>query len=404
MSKPLPKHAIRQIAPLCTTLPEGYLKERCVDLHLHPPENPGERTVETLVNEMEIYLKKIPVIKVELSYPIAINPVSPLYWDFGDEKADEPNLLYDYVIGHRSVPISLEEVVGSRYVAVVIRYPAGGQWMEEAHLFDIGRTFYFMKPDFIKSSKDYESGRRTGKSRRLIKFSKGWVRLYLRVIRLNSRIEVNGLNVECRGEHYEEKIKLLELELRWIGHTHPARALASNYREMKRIERKLGRLDDKHLFAKIGYRLWIRGRTTQGVLVKNIVPPMRKELVFGHQVIRVEDDHGDIPGVKVYEGSAFRLEPFNHTVRGEIIVRNKDDLDEYRFEPTVFTVHRIEDWGLVHYILRPKEPIGRIVIESGHHYSEGFGRILVELRKNQLLVFSHSRPVYIEVFEVEVPE
>lgn len=353
----LPKHAVRQIAPLCTPLPEGYLKERCVELHLHPPENPDERAVETLVNEMEFYLKRIPVIKVELNYPIAINPVNPLYWDFSG--GEEPNLLYDYVIGHRSVPISLEELVGSKYIAVVLRFPLNGEWVETAGLVNIGRTLYFMKPDFIKASHDPESGRRTSKSRRLVKFSRGWVKLYLRVTRLNSR-----------GEHHEEKIKLLELELKWIGHTHPSRALASNYREVKRINKKLGKLDDKHMFAKLSYTLWIRGSSTkQGIVVKNIVPSLRKPLVFGHQVIKVEDDPGNIPvpGVKVYEGSAFRLEPFNHTVRGEIIVRNKGDLDKYRFEPTVFDVYRLEDREVVHYILRPNQPVGRVVIESGHH-------------------------------------
>ncbi|MEM4847067.1 MAG: hypothetical protein QW794_04850, partial [Thermosphaera sp.] len=75
-----------------------------------------------------------------------------------------------------------------------------------------------------------------------------------------------------------------------------------------------------------------------------------------------------------------------------------DDLDKYRFEPTVFTVHRIEDW-VVHYVIKPKQPNGRLVIESGHHHGEGWGRILIEVR-NQVLVFSHSRPVYIEVFDV----
>ncbi|MEM4847068.1 MAG: hypothetical protein QW794_04855, partial [Thermosphaera sp.] len=363
--KPLPKHAVQQLAPLCTPLPEGYLKERCIALHLQPPENLDERTLENFAKEAEFFFRGIPVIKVELNYPVVVNSYSPLYWDFSG--GEEPNLLYDYVIGHRSVPISLEEVVGSRYILVVIRFPLNGEWVETAGLVDIGRTLYFMKPDFIKASRDPESGRRTSKSRRLVKFSKGWVRLYLRVIRLNSRIEVNGLNVECRGEHHEEKIKLLELEVRWIGHAHPSRSVSTNYREILKVRKKLGKWDDKHLFARVGYRLWIRGANTrQGVLVKNIVPPMQKTLVFGHQVIRVEDDPGfSIPGERVYEGSSYRLTPFNHTVRGEIIVRNKDDLDKYRFEPTVFTVHRIEDW-VVHYVIKPKQPNGRLVIESGH--------------------------------------
>ncbi|MEM4618939.1 MAG: hypothetical protein QW607_01865 [Desulfurococcaceae archaeon] len=388
------------IVPFSKIIPDN---ERRDILRMMLDPNIREETLDRKSREILPYLEKVnpPIIKVEVpGYVIE----GRLWWEYEDEDEKEPNLLYDYVLNHKCVPINLESILGSPYIYVVVYHrDLKGEKLETGYQVDVTRTMYLLKPDFISSDYDKETGRSTGKSGRLIKFRRGWVKVYGLIKYISPR----------ERKVMEMKVLLLRLDVEWKRYGKPSSELVKIYggswSDYRRIKEELGKHDDKHLFGVVHYRLMVRGRgVKEGDIITNIktMEMVKRPVKFGHQYLEVRKrDKVLFGGVeKVGEGVEVRLEPFKHVLKSTIVTRNKGERNRYWFQPSTFEVRK-EDLGeVIRYVVYPKLPICRLELISSDHWDEGWGRVFVELREGEVLVFSHNRPIVYEVTLYPPPE
>lgn len=383
-----------EVVPFSKIIPDN---ERRDILRLMMEKNVREETLDRKAREILPYLEKVnpPIIKIEVpGYVIE----GRLWWEYEDEKEEEPNLLYDYVLNHKCVPISLEGLVGTPYIYVIVRHRdlKTGEEIETGYQVDVTRTMYLLKPDFITADYDKETGRSTGESHRLIKFRRGWVKVYglIKYITPNERKVV------------EMKVLLLHLEVEWKRYGKPSgelvRIYGGNWWDYKRLKEDLGKYDDKHLFGVVHYRLKVRDHgVKEGDIVLNVwtMDMVKRPIGFGHQYLEVRKKNAVLFGgtEKIGEGTEVRLEPFKHIIRSTLVVRNKGDRNRYWFQASEVEVKK-EDLGeVVRYVVYPKGPICRIELLSSDHWDEGWGRVYVELREGEVLIFSHARPMVYQV-------
>ncbi|MEM4619999.1 MAG: hypothetical protein QW607_07270 [Desulfurococcaceae archaeon] len=381
------------IVPFSKIIPDNVKRDI---LRLIMEKNVREETIDRKAREILPYLEKVnpPIIKVEVpGYVVE----GRMWWEFEDEDMSEPNLLYDYVLNHKCVPINLESILGSPYVYVVVRHRSlKGEKLETGYQVDITRTVYLLKPDFITADYDKETGRSTGKSGRLIKFRRGWVKVY-GVLKYISPKERKVM---------EMKVLLLHFEVEWKRYGKPTSELikihGGSWWDYKKLKETLGKYDDKHLFAVVHYRLKIRDNgVKEGDIITNIktMEMVKRPVGFGHQYLEVrKKDMVLFGGVeKVGEGVEVRLEPFRHVLKSTIVTRNKGERNRYWFQPSVFEVRK-EDLGeVIRYVVYPKTPICRLELISKDHWDEGWGRVFVELREGEVLIFSHIKPIIYKI-------
>ncbi|MEM1672981.1 MAG: hypothetical protein QXT86_13105 [Archaeoglobaceae archaeon] len=367
-------------------------------LRLMMEKNVREETFDRKAREILPYLEKVnpPIVKVY--FPGTIHGMKKIKWVFEDDRIDEPNLLYDYIIGHKSICFDLENLVKSPYIYLVVRYRDGEGLYEDGYQIDISRNLCLMKPDFISTNFDKETGRSTGKSHRLIKFRKGWLKVYA------------VLYYSPPGERkvIEKEVLLLALEVEWKRYGKPSaeltRIYSGSWNDYRELKEELGKYDDKHLFGLVHYKVKVRDHSTiEGDLITNVktMEMVKRPVEFGHQ--RIEIMKMDIKrfNFKGWEklsdiGGEVRLEPFRHKIMSELIVRNKKS-DKYWFQPSMFEVYRRDNGESVEYIVIPRTPLVRLTLLSTDHWDEGWGRVLIEIKEGEVMLFTHIRPMVYQI-------
>lgn len=358
-----------------------YEKDRVIDYMYFTKIN--DDTAKRVVKEISPLIENVPVVKVDLPLPPA---EVDMFFDFEDEEKEEVNLLYDYVYGVKSVPINVPEVLGSKIIGLDIRYP----WKDEVG--SVGgviklNTLYLMKPDFLKGKK----------VKRMMPFRRGWLKIYLKVKYVPKyALNDDGLTIEREGR--EEKFLIGEVEAEWIRHGKPVRT-------------GIERVEKPSLWGEVLVRVKLydhvkgKGRTPKLVKEKRMLVNFKltyegmNPVLFGNQFVDVVK-RKKITGKPIGENvNVFKVDRFNHVFKGGLVkYKPKKRLkDVYRFKPTLFDVYVDEDCDKVVYYLVPRSKIGRIIIESGHHYAEGWGRILVQVKEGEEVRFTHFKRHYIEI-------
>lgn len=85
------------------------------------------------------------------------------------------------------------------------------------------------------------------------------------------------------------------------------------------------------------------------------------------------------------------MEPFRHNLWAELVVRGKKTGDYY-FQVSDLEVYMRDNGYVVEYIVLPKTTPCRFTLYSHNHWDNGWGRVLVELREGEGLLFTHLRP------------
>lgn len=440
----------------------GLLKERMypyirvlplAEQELWPPTNRDD-VVKRRIREVENYLNRIPVfrfklsniplnIKLKIEYMKEINQTNveklakelthPAFKQLRNlinkDKEDirRASLVFDYVLGrHKSVSVNLRELIplpNPLGVKIAFTVPkkvdsefekifgvelSGENKYEIAGLVDVPDwPVYFVKPDFLT----YDMREYGQKSPRFIPFKAGFVRVVLEVEYGNGK---------------KDRLKLGEAEVYWIRHTKPCDAIAYIMRkkgaDRKSIEEKWRKC--KNALSKISnwrdyFALLLvhsRVRKPSGkweekwfYIFRNFATTAkypRNKVKFGNQsfeIVKFNKYKVLIDKTLAEDDNIFEVEPYNHVILGWYRkVKSKEKGIGY-IDVSRFNVYKLkplvedEDW----FLIVGTNKTSRLEVINKHHWGEGWGRIFIELREGEALLFRHRKLSYpkLKVFE-----
>jgi hypothetical protein len=364
-----------------------------------------EDVIERRVREVEHYLNQVPVYTFRLTNVLARIKTKI---EYEKQEGEEPSLVFDYVLGrHKAVSLSMRELLQlPELVAVRILFTppkkngVEGDY-ELAGLVTVPNwPVYFIKPDFITAEQ------KDKKSPRWIPFRSGFARLVLEIENADGTVD---------------RIKLAEGEIYWIRHSKPCDGIAyimrkkgarreEVNREWKKCRESLKKIADiRDHFTLLLVHTKVRepsGRWREQwyYLLRNFAvtaKQARNKTRFGNQefeIVKVKQ-YKALVEEKVAEGYKFVV--YNHVFRAWFRKTQAKKKGAGAVTVSRFTVYKLkpltdgEEW----YLIVPHHKNDRIEVINKHHWGEGWGRLFVELREGEALLFRH-RKLYpkIEVF------
>ena len=403
-----------EMYPYLELLPEAEVEN-------WPPAN-REDIIERAVERVKDYLNKVPVLTFRVSnVPVEVK----LKVEYQKHESDDESLIFDYVLGRRkAVALGLPDILGfGRLVGVRILYTVPRKYYEEINKIlkeELGEdgvepdpseiheyagiakipdiTVYFVKPDFLTRKMKHQ------KSPRWIPLRSGFVRLVLEVIHADGK---------------KDRIVLSEAEIYWIRHSGGCSGMAyiikkktGNAKLASKVYKicveNYGKIEDRNNFAlllihrrkrvmKNGRPAW---RDKRYYIVKNFINTgdlrLRPAVQFGNQEFRLvkgKELKFLLQSSELVMKKTGLWKVYSHLFTGwyrKVHAKSKRKSD---LKMSTFTVYRVlnNDDLNDYYLILPDHGEDRIVVENLHHYEEGWGRILVVLRRGEGLLVKHKR-------------